>query len=94
MTKTDKTKIKFSFHALNRADECGVSCAELVKAWFRSTEYTLSKGEQAYKFQTYGLESLDDIYTYDTKSQLIFTVHRDSNRSNIIITVTKRGLKL
>jgi hypothetical protein len=95
MNLVNKTKIKFSYHALNRADEIGLSCAELVKAWFRATGYELSAKEKAYKFKVYGMESLDDSYAYDAVTKTIFTLHSSGQSTDlVIITVTKKGLNL
>lgn len=87
----DKGAAKFSHHSLNRAEEQGLTCSELVKAWFRSEPYELGLRQRAYKFRTYGLASLDDFYAFDQITRTIFTCHKDG-KYVIIITVTHKEL--
>lgn len=88
--KIEKGAGKFSHHSLNRAEQQGLSCNDLVKAWYRSTYYELNEREKAYKFQIYGLESLDTFFTFDAITKTIFTCHKDG-KYIIIITVTHKG---
>jgi hypothetical protein len=89
----NKGEGKFSSHALNRAEEIGLSCADLVKAWFRSTTWELDLREKEYKFKTYGMESLSDFYYFDQVTETLFTCHQEERSVAIIITVTKMPRK-
>jgi hypothetical protein len=85
---TNKGRGKFSHHSLQQADKIGLTCGGLVSAWYRSTDWELSKSQKAYKFETYGMESVDDFYTYDDLTETLFTCH-DRKDISIIITVTR-----
>lgn len=89
--KVDKGKAQFTMHSMKRAQMYNLSVRELMNAWYRSSLYQLSKGEEAWKFSVYGLSSLDDFYLYHAESDLLFTCHKVNDFLTKIITITKRN---
>lgn len=76
-------------HSLKRAQEYQLKVDDLVSAWYRSSRYTLPKGQEIWKFQVYGMRSVDDIYFYDADTKLLFTCS-EKEPYTLILTVTKR----
>ena len=82
-----KRKVRWTYHALERAEEYGLSVKTLLESFSRSRKYQLSKNQDAYKFKKYGMDSLKFSYHYDKKEDLVFTCK--SEELDIVITVTK-----
>jgi hypothetical protein len=76
-------------HSLKRAQEYQLTVDEVVGAWYRSSKYTLPKGQDIWKFQVYGMRSVDDMYFYDAATNLLFTCS-EKEPYTLVLTITKR----
>ena len=82
-----KKKVRWTYHALERAGELNLRVRELLEAFSRARIYRLSQKQKIYKFNKYGIDSLDFTYYYDRKKDLVFTCKKEE--LNFVITVTK-----
>ena len=82
-----KRMVRWTYHALERAAELDLRVRVLLESFSRSKKYQLSPKQKIYKFQKYGIDSLDFSYYYDKKEDLVFTCKKEE--LDFVITVTK-----
>lgn len=85
-----KETVLWSNHAIARAAEYRFTAAVLFEAWNAAVENYLSKEQQNYKFQRYGMKSLSDRFFWSEKFSILFTVSVSKSGQWFIQTVTNR----
>lgn len=78
-------------HARERADYYGLKGVAADNKLQSSNQVQLRKKVLAYKFEMYGIESLDDVYFSDQSGNWLFTC-RKNGQTLTVITVTNRAM--